>query len=142
MSTIRTILDQKGHEVFAVGPDDSVFDAIKQMARRNIGALMVVDDGRPVGMFTERHYARNVFLQSKPSPETPVHDVMSLRTAFARPENKIDECLATMTREKVRHLPVLEEDRLVGIVSIGDLVQAKLADQEFTIEQLENYIHG
>lgn len=142
MTTVNKLLSQKGHEVYATGPDASVFDAIQQMAEKDIGSLVVIEDGRPVGIFTERHYARNVFLKGKSSPNTQVRDAMAIRPIFALPEQTIEECMAVMTRHRIRHLPILEGEDLVGIVSIGDLVQSTIADQKFAIDQLEHYIRS
>jgi CBS domain-containing protein len=108
----------------------------------NVGSVVVIDDGKPVGIFTERHYARKVFLAGKDSPTTRVGDVMETRVACTRPEQTIDECMAVMTGKRVRHLPVLHHKKLVGLISIGDLVKSKIADQEFTIEQLADYVRG
>ncbi len=142
MTTVNQMLNEKGREVYVISPDDSVFNAIRQMAEKDVGSLVVVEDGRPVGIFTERHYARNVFLKGKSSPETPVRDAMAVRPLFALPEQTVEECLAVMTKNKVRHLPVLDGEKLDGIISIGDLVQSIIADQQFAIEQLEHYIHS
>ena len=142
MATVNHLLRQKGREVHTVSPDDSVFDAIRQMAEKDVGSLVVIEDGRPVGIFTERHYARNVFLKGKSSPKTPVRDAMAIRPIFVLPEQTVEECMAVMTRHRIRHLPVLEGEDLVGIVSIGDLVQSTIADQKFAIDQLEHYIRG
>ena len=142
MTTVQQLLDGKGHDVWTIQPDDSVFDAIQLMANRNIGALVVVGDGKPVGLFTERDYARNVFLRGKSSPKTPIRDVMVARFNCARPDQSVEECMAVMTEKRVRHLPVVHDDRLVGMVSIGDLVKSIIADQQFIIEQLEHFIHG
>lgn len=140
MTRVSQVLKQKGSEVYVTGPDDVVSDAIKQMAEKDIGSLMVVENGLPVGIFTERHYARNVFLKGKSSPKTRVRDVMSVRPMFAPPKQTVNECMAVMSKHKIRHLPVMDGDKLVGIISIGDLVQSTIADQKFTIEQLEHYI--
>lgn len=142
MTTVQQLLDEKGHEVRSIDPDDSVLNAIQQMADNDIGSLVVIEDDKPVGLFTERHYARNVFLKGRSSPATPVRDIMAVRVVCARPGQTVEECMAVMTDKHVRHLPVLEGQRLVGIVSIGDLVRSIIADQKFTIEQLEHYIHG
>ena len=142
MVTINQVLKQKGHVVHQISPDDTVFDAIKKMAEKDIGSLVVVENSRPIGIFTERHYARNVFLKGKSSPKTSVRHAMSDRSVFALPEHTVDECMAVMTKNRIRHLPVLDGDDLVGIVSIGDLVQSTIADQRFSIEQLEHYIHS
>ncbi len=142
MTTIQQVLDKKGHEVLSVSPDNSVFDAIKEMADRDVGSVVVIDDGKPVGIFTERHYARKVFLEGRASPTTRVGDIMETRVACARPEQTVEECMAVMTEKRVRHLPVLHHKKLVGLISIGDLVKSKIADQEFTIEQLVDYVRG
>ena len=140
MTTLQHILDEKGRDVFSIHPDNTVLEAIQEMADNNIGALMVLDGDRPVGIFTERLYAREVFLQGRGSPTTKISDVMVTHMIYARPTQTVEECMALMTEKRVRHLPVMDDDRLVGIVSIGDLVKNKIADQEFVIEQLEQYI--
>jgi CBS domain-containing protein len=140
MATVKQLLDQKGHEVLSIGPDDSVFDAIKKMADNNVGSLVVTEGERLVGIFTERHYARNVFLKGRSSPETTVREIMSTHVVCARPEQSVEECMAVMTDKAVRHLPVLEKKQIIGVVSIGDLVKNIISDQKFVIEQLEHYI--
>ena len=142
MRTVRQLLDEKGHDIESIGPDDSVFDAIQKMADANIGSLMVVEDDRPVGIFTERDYARSVILKGKSSPTTPVREIMTSRVVYARPEQTVDQCMAVMTEKRIRHLPVMRDEKLIGIISIGDLVKSIIADQQFTIEQLEHFIHG
>jgi len=140
MTTLRQLLKEKGRDVYSVNPDNTVLEAIQEMADKNVGAVMVLDGDDPVGIFTERLYAREVFLQGRASPTTKISDVMVTRVIFAEPEQSVDECMALMTKKKVRHLPVMEDGRLVGLISIGDLVNNKIADQEFAIEQLEQYI--
>jgi CBS domain-containing protein len=142
MVTVRQLLDQKGPEVFSVGPEDTVLDAIQKMAENDVGSLIVLDDGHLVGIVTERHYARNVFLKGRSSPTTNVKDIMTTRVICARPEQSVEECMAVMTEKGVRHLPVLECKKVIGIISIGDLVKSIIEDQKFTIEQLEHYISG
>ena len=142
MTTVQQLLDKKGREVWSVHPDDTVFDAIKKMADEDVGSVVVVDDGNAVGIFTERHYARNVFLKGKTSPTTLVGDVMERQVVCVRPEETVEECMAVMTEKRVRHLPVMHQGKLAGILSIGDLVKSKIADQEFTIEQRVEYVHG
>ena len=142
METVRQLLDKKGHEVWSVHPDDSVFDAVKKMADKNIGSLVVLVDDQIVGIITERHYARRVILEGKSSPETSVRDIMTTTVVCARTDQTISECMAVMTEKRVRHLPVVDQKRLVGLVSIGDSVKSIIADQEFTIEQLIHYIQG
>lgn len=142
MTTVDQLLNHKGRKVYIVAPDDTVLDAIRKMADKDVGSLIVVEGGRPIGIFTERHYARNVFLKGKSSPKTTVRHAMSERTVFALPQHSLEDCMAIMTKNKIRHLPVLKDEELVGIVSIGDLVQSTIADQKFSIEQLEHYIHS
>lgn len=142
METVQQLLDEKGREVWSVHPDDSVFDAIKKMSDRNIGSLVVLENDQIVGIVSERHYARHVKLEGKSSPETPVRDIMVSPVICARTDQTIAECMAVMTEKRIRHLPVVDQKRLVGLVSIGDLVKSTIADQEFTIEQLIHYIHG
>lgn len=136
------MLDQKGHHVHFIHPDASVFDALKMMAENNIGSLVVLEDGKLVGVITERHYAREIVLKGRTSLGTLVRDIMSTKVIYARPDQSVEECMAVMTARAVRHLPVLEGGRLVGIVSIGDMVKSVIDDQKFIIEQLEHFIHG
>jgi CBS domain-containing protein len=142
MTTVKHVLDQKGHDVHCIHPDASVFDALKVMAESNIGSLVVLDDGKLVGIITERHYAREIVLRGRTSRGTLVRDIMSTEVICARPDQPVEECMAVMTAKGVRHLPVLERGRLVGIVSIGDMVKSVIGDQKFIIEQLEHFIHG
>jgi CBS domain-containing protein len=142
MATIRQVLDKKGHEVFSVGLDETVYDSIKKMADKNVGSLVVMEGNKLIGIITERHYARNVVLKGRASPTTPVRDIMETNVVFARPDQSVEECMAIMTEQAVRHLPVIEQGNLVGMVSIGDLVKEKIRDQTFVIEQLVQFIHG
>jgi CBS domain-containing protein len=142
MVTVRQILEAKGNDVATIGPDETVYDAIKKMADENIGSLVVMDDEKIVGIITERHYARNVFLKGKASPNTLVKDIMSNRVICAWPDQSVEECMAVMTDKAIRHLPVLDSKRLTGMVSIGDLVKSIISDQKFIIEQLERYVGG
>jgi CBS domain-containing protein len=142
MATVKQLLDQKGHEVAAIGPEDTVFEAITKMAAQDVGSLVVMEGDRLVGLITERHYARNVFLKGRSSPKTTVREIMSTHVICARPDQTVEECMAIMTEKKVRHLPVLDKKRLIGIVSIGDLVKHIIGDQKFTIEQLVHYVTG
>lgn len=142
MATVSQVLATKENNVLTIHPDKTVYDAIQLMANNDIGSLVVVEDDKPVGIFTERHYARDVLLEGRHSPTTPIREVMQKRIAYAVPNQSIDECLAVMTDKRIRHLPVLDQGNLVGIISIGDLVKHRIADQEFTIEQLEQYIHS
>jgi CBS domain-containing protein len=142
MTTVNDVLDRKGRNVHFIDPDASVFDALKMMAENNIGSLVVQKNGRPVGIITERLYAREIVLKGRTSPGTFVREIMSTRVIYTRPDQSVQECMALMTARGVRHLPVLEEQRLVGIVSISDMVLSVIGDQKFIIEQLEHYIHG
>ena len=142
MTTVRQLLDQKGRKVWTIRPDDTVFDAIAKMAEKDIGSLAVMDGARLVGIITERHYTRNVVLKGKTSPVTAVRDIMEGRVFVTRPEQSLEQCMALMTEKRVRHLPVLAGEEVVGIVSIGDLVKNMIDDQKFIIDQLELYIHG
>ena len=142
MATIRQVLDKKGHEVFSVGLDETVYDSIKKMADKNVGSLVVIEGNKLIGIITERHYARNVVLKGRASPTTPVRDIMETNVVFARPDQSVEECMAIMTEQAVRHLPVIEQGNVVGMISIGDLVKEKIADQTFVIEQLVQFIHG
>jgi len=142
MTTLQNLLNKKGADILSVDPNDSVFNAIKKMADNNVGSVVVIEDGRLVGIFTERQYARNIILKGRASPTTPVREVMETEVVCAHPEQTVEECMAIMTEMRVRHLPVLDREELVGIVSIGDLVKSKIADQQFTIERLVEYVHG
>jgi len=142
MTTVEQVLDKKGHEIWTIHPDDSVFHALEEMASKNVGALVAIEYDMPVGIFTERNYARKVFLKGRSSPTTPVRDVMKTDVIYVRPDQTVDQCMAIMTEKRVRHLPVLHEGKLIGIVSIGDLVKSIIDQQKFTIEQMANYISG
>ena len=140
MSTVRQLLARKGGEVLGIAPDATVYDAILAMAEAGIGALVVQEGGRLVGMISERDYARKVILQGRSSRETRVREVMASPVITVTPGDTVQRCMEIMTAERVRHLPVLEDDRLVGLVSIGDAVKSVIAQQAFMIEQLESYI--
>jgi CBS domain-containing protein len=128
--------------VYTIGADDSVYEAIRLMADKGIGALVVTDGDSIAGIITERDYARKVVLMDRSSKATPVREIMSKAVRFVRPDQTTDDCMALMTERRMRHLPVIENDRLIGMVSIGDLVKNIIAEQQFTIQQLEFYIHG
>ena len=142
MTTVRQLLDQKGKNIWSIHPDATVFDAVAKMAEKDVGSLVVMESDEIVGIITERHYARNVVLKGKTSPATPVRDIMERHVFIAQPEQSVDQCMALMSEKRVRHLPVFEGKRPIGIVSIGDLVKSKIGDQMFMIDQLEQYIHG
>lgn len=141
-TSVRQLLAGKSHEVHTVGPDATVFDALERMARHDVGALVVVQDAAIVGMLSERDYARKGILQGRASRETLVRDVMTADVLTVEPARTTGDCMKLMTDRRVRHLPVLEDGRLVGLVSIGDVVKAVMAEQAFMIEQLEGYIRG
>jgi IMP dehydrogenase len=142
MITVRQLLRAKGHDVWHIAPDDSVYDALKLMANKEVGALLVLEGEDLVGIISERDYARKVILKGKRSMDTPVKEIMSEEVFSIGLEQPIEECMALMTERRVRHLPVYADERLVGVVSIGDVVKAIISQQEFMIEQLERYIEG
>lgn len=140
MAKVKQILQGKGHDVWSIDPEASVYDAIEIMAEKEVGALAVVEAGKLVGVVTERDYARKVALQGRSSKGTRIKDIMTSRVAYARPDQSVEECMAVMTEKRIRHLPVMEGDKLLGIISIGDLVKAIIEEQQHVIEQLEQYI--
>ncbi len=140
METIGRILHRKGQTTWSTSPDAMVFDALKLMAERDVGALLVLEDGRLVGIITERDYARKVILQGKSSLDTPVREVMSRSVVSVHPGQSVAECMALMTKRRIRHLPVLVDQDVVGIISIGDLLKASLEEKDFLIKQLKDYI--
>ncbi|MBV9281233.1 MAG: CBS domain-containing protein [Chloroflexi bacterium] len=142
MTSVAQLLDAKGHEAWSVAPDASVYDAIKMMADKGVGALLVVDGQRLVGIVSERDYARKVILRGRSSQSTPVSEIMTDRVLYVRPEQTVEQCMALMTDKRIRHLPVLKDDRIAGIVSIGDLVKSLISEKEDLIQHLENYITG
>ena len=142
MSTVRNILQKKGNAVYSVSPDTSVYDALEDLEEKNLGALVVVENGKLIGVFTERDYARKVILKGRSSKETLVRDIMSSTPIFVHPDKTLDDCMQLMTDKFIRHLPVLENDQLIGVVSIGDIVKYIIYDKDFIIENLEHYITG
>jgi CBS domain-containing protein len=140
--TVRSVLKSKGGAVWSVSPETSVFDALLLMAEKEIGALVVVSEGRLVGMFSERDYARKVILHGKSSRNTLVREVMTSLVVTVTPEQNVQECMRIMTHHRIRHLPVLNGDRLEGVISIGDLVNSIISAQAETIHQLSSYIAG
>ena len=139
---IKDLLKIKSKEVWTIEPGASVYDAITEMADREIGALVVTEESRVVGIITERDYARKVIIQDKSSKNTPVRDIMTEKVIYVQPDQKIDECMALMTEKRIRHLPVLNGGKLVGMISIGDVVKAVISEKEFLIDQLTSYISG
>jgi CBS domain-containing protein len=142
MTTVRDILDRKGRSVWSISPDESVYRALEVMSDRHIGALVVTENERLVGVVSERDYARKIALKGRSSRETTVRDIMTSTVFSIAPGARIEDCMALMTEKSVRHLPVIDGDQLEGIVSIGDVVKAKIDHQEFIIDQLEHFISG
>ncbi|HNL20920.1 MAG TPA: CBS domain-containing protein [Rhodocyclaceae bacterium] len=143
MKTLKQLLaEKKDHPLVVVSPKDTVFHALNVMARHEVGAVMVLDGEQLVGIFSERDYARKVILHGKSSKETLVQEIMSDKVAYVTPSHSIDQCMALMTEKRFRHLPVLDGDTVVGIVSIGDLVKETISAQRFIIQELERYIAG
>jgi CBS domain-containing protein len=140
--TIEAILGQKGREIFSVTPDATVFEAVEQMANKNVGALLVVENEQLVGMISERDYTRKVMLRGKRSRETQVREIMSSDLTVITPREPVENCLRMMTDKRIRHLPVLDGGTIRGIVSIGDLVKWVIATQSAAIQHLEMYISG
>jgi CBS domain-containing protein len=140
--TVREILKRKGSDVWSISPESTVYQAIEMMANKHVGALLVMTGDRLVGILSERDYARKVILKGRSSKETPVQEIMSSPVIFTEPQHTVDECMKIMTDNRIRHLPVLEEEKVTGIVSIGDLVNWIISAQNHTIEQLQNYVTG
>jgi CBS domain-containing protein len=142
MTSVRQILEGKGSEVASIAPDKSVHDAMQLMAAKNIGALLVLQDGKLAGIVTERDYSRKAYSLDKFAKDIRVSEIMTPQVAYVSPDYTAEDCMALVTEMRVRHLPVLENDSVVGLISIGDLVKDAISGQEFTIHQLERYIHG
>lgn len=140
MKTVKDLLDDKGYELFSLAPGDTVYAAIEVMAERGVGALLVLEGTRLVGIVSERDYARKVILQGRRSQDTPVSDIMTTKVVCVSRDITVDECMALMTDKRIRHLPVIESDEVIGIISIGDVVRAVIREKQFLIEQLERYI--
>ena len=142
MSTVKAILEQKGSEVWSIGPEDTVYDAVQRMSEREVGALLVMNGDVLVGIITERDYARKIILEGRASNATMVKDVMTRDVLCVSPDRSLSECMALMTDKRARHLPVIENHRVVGLISIGDLVKSHIDDQNILIDQLQHYISG
>jgi CBS domain-containing protein len=143
MKTVKHILEAKGSEVHTIGPNDSVLDALEKMAEEEVGALVVTEgEGRIMGLLSERDYARKIVLLGRVSKETPTRDIMTAEVVCVSPEQSVDTCMGLMTQRRFRHLPVVVDDRLAGIISIGDVVKAIIDDQQFEIDELQHYIMG
>jgi CBS domain-containing protein len=141
MKTLKQLLEAKGGNVYSIMPDARVFDALKLMADKSVGALIVMEGGRLAGIISERDYARKVILHGKSSHDLQVRDIMTSKVISVHPGQTVEECMALMTEKRIRHLPVTEGELLIGVLSIGDLVKEVIAEQRQTIEQLESYIH-
>ncbi len=142
MITLRQLLQSKGGGIWSVPSTSTVFDALRMMAEKNVGALLVIDEGRLVGIVSERDYARKIALKGKSSKETLIREIMTEKVVYIRPDESIEECMALMTEKHFRHLPVIDNGTLLGIISIGDVVRTVISEQKFIIAQLENYISG
>lgn len=140
MGFVRDILQFKGNAVYAVSPDSSVYEALEELENNNLGSLVVVENGKLIGIFTERDYARKVILKGRSSRETKVRDIMSERPVFVTPDTSIEVCMQLMSSKTIRHLPVLDNNQLAGLISIGDLVKYIINEKDFIIENLEHYI--
>jgi CBS domain-containing protein len=142
VATVRQLLQGKGFECASIEPDKSVYDAMQLMAAQNIGALLVLQDGKLAGIFTERDYARKAYLLDRSAKDIPVSEIMTSQVAYVTPDYSTEDCMALVTAIRVRHLPVLENNAVLGIISIGDLVKEAISGREFVIHQLERYIYG
>ncbi|MBU1360308.1 MAG: CBS domain-containing protein [Gammaproteobacteria bacterium] len=143
MTTVADILKAKGDmAVHAIAPSATVFEAVQLMAQKNIGALLVMEEGRVVGMLSERDYARKIVLMARSSKDTLLRDIMSSTVFFVQPHHTTEECMALMTENRIRHLPVMDDGKVIGLISIGDLVKGIISEQQFIIAQLEQYISG
>lgn len=142
MYTVRHLLQEKGGQIWSIGPQATVYQALELMADKNAGAVLVLENGKLTGIFTERDYARKVVLKGKTSKTTTVGELMTTEVLYISPDGTMEDCMALMTEKRTRHLPVMENGKLVGLVSIGDIVKAIISDREFTIRELERYITG
>ncbi|MEE8281270.1 MAG: CBS domain-containing protein [Gammaproteobacteria bacterium] len=142
MKRIQTLLKKKGYDVWSIAPDASVYDAIHLMAEKAVGALIVMDGQKLVGVISERDYARKIILEGRSSENTKISEIMSSEVITTGPDNRIEECMAIMTERRIRHLPVLDGNEVLGVISLGDLVKYIIAEQQFVIEQMERYING
>jgi len=142
MHNIDTLLKDKGQDIWSIEPRETAFKALETMAQRNVGALLVIDKGKLVGIFSERDYARKVILKGKSSKETTVGELMTPDVFYASPENTLQETMALMTAKHIRHMPVLKDGRLIGMVTLGDVVKQIISEQKFTIKELAKYISG
>jgi CBS domain-containing protein len=138
---VSQILKTKGNKIWSIAPQETAYKALQLMSEKNLGAVLVIDEGKVVGIFTERDYARKVILKGKSSKTTPVSELMTKDVLYVDPETSVEDCMSLMTEKFVRHLPVMEKKKLVGVVTQGDVVKQLIADQKFENEELERYIH-
>jgi CBS domain-containing protein len=142
MESVSQVLDRKGYEIYSIHPNAKVYKALEIMAEKEVGALLVLEEGSVAGIFSERDYARKVVLLGKSSKDLAVMNIMSSKIYYVRPEQSVEDCMALMINKRIRHLPVLKNDRLLGLISIGDIVKAVIGEKEFMIDQLVHYITG
>ena len=142
IGTIDSILHHKGSQVWSISPDKTVFEAIEMLAAKNIGALPVIENGKVIGIFSERDYTRKIALAGKSSKDTRVREIISTDVIFVTPESSVEECMHLMTEHHIRHLPVCQDEKLVGLISIGDLVNWTISTQSAALDQMENYLAG
>ncbi len=142
MATVKQLLESKDNHVWSISPETTVFEGLQFMAEKNIGALLVTRDDKLIGIFSERDYARKVILKGKASKDTTIGELMTREVVYTTPEDSLDECMALMTAKHIRHLPILNNDKLIGLLTLGDLVKQIMSNQEFKIQELEKYISG
>lgn len=142
MATVKQLLESKDNNVWSISPEATVFEGLQVMAEKNIGALLVTRDDKLIGIFSERDYARKVILKGKASKDTTIGELMTREVVYTTPEDSLDECMALMTAKHIRHLPILKKDKLIGLLTLGDLVKQIMSNQEFKIQELEKYISG
>ena len=141
-TTVAQVLRKKGHQVWSVAPDTTMFDALRKMADHDVGALLVMDGNELAGVISERDYARKVILRGRASKDTPVSELMTREVITAAPEDRMQQCMERMTQHRIRHLPVMRDGVVIGMISVGDVVEATISEQAFLIEQLQRYIQG
>lgn len=142
MKIVHQLLEAKGSDIWSIGPDETVYEAVRRMAEKEVGALLVMEEGKLVGILSERDYARQVILKGRASRDTPVSQIMTRDVVTGRQNDHIEVCMARMTERRIRHLPIVEDGTVVGMISMGDLVKAIIAEQQAIIQQLEQYITG
>jgi CBS domain-containing protein len=142
MATVKQLLESKDNNVWSISPDATVFEGLQVMADKNIGALMVTKDDKLVGIFSERDYARKVILKGKASKDTTIGELMTTEVVYTTPDDSLDDCMALMTAKHIRHLPILKNDKLIGLLTLGDVVKQIISSQEFKIQEMEKYISG